>query len=88
MRRVENLLRSTPFRLALSFAGLVILAFLLSGGIVYQTMSANLNRRLDEAVRQTYSTIAATYGESDVEDLITAVNAHAGRNSGNDQLIN
>jgi signal transduction histidine kinase len=87
MRRVENLLRSTPFRLALSFAGLVILAFLLSGGIVYQTMSANLNRRLDEAVRQTYSTIAATYGESDVEDLITAVNAHAGRNSGNDQLI-
>jgi len=87
MRRVENLLRSTPFRLALSFAGLVILAFLLSGGIVYQTMSANLNRRLDEAVRQTYSTIAAPYGESDVEDLITAVNAHAGRNSGNDQLI-
>lgn len=87
MRRAENLLRSTPFRLALSFAALVIPAFLLSGGIVYQTMSANLNRRLDEAVRQTFSTIAATYGESDVEDLITAVNGHAGRNAGNDQLI-
>ncbi|WP_054311061.1 ATP-binding protein [Mesorhizobium sp. 1M-11] len=87
MRLAESLLRSTPFRLALSFAALVILAFLLSGGIVYQTMSANLNRRLDDSVRQAYSMIATTYAESDVDDLITAVNSHANGSSGNDQLI-
>ncbi|PLP58602.1 two-component sensor histidine kinase [Mesorhizobium loti] len=87
MRPVESLLRSTPFRLALTFSAFVILAFLLAGGIVYQTMSANLNRRLDDAVRQAYSMIATTYAESDVDDLITAVNSHATGNVGNDQLI-
>lgn len=87
MRLSESLLRSTPFRLALSFAALVILAFLLSGGIVYQTMSANLSRRLDDSVRQAYSMIATTYAESDVDDLIVAVNSHANGSSSNDQLI-
>lgn len=87
MRPIESLLRSTPFRLALAFSAFVILAFLLTGGIVYQTMSANLDRRLDDSVRQAYSMIATTYAESDVDDLIIAVNSHAVGNSGNDQLI-
>ncbi len=87
MRPVESLLRSTPFRLALAFSAFVILAFLLTGGIVYQTMSANLDRRLDDSVRQAYSMIATTYAESDVDDLIIAVNSHAVGNAGNDQLI-
>jgi signal transduction histidine kinase len=87
MRPAESLLRSTPFRLALAFSAFVILAFLLTGGIVYQTMSANLDRRLDDSVRQAYSMIATTYAESDVDDLIIAVNSHAAGNAGNDQLI-
>ena len=65
-----SLLRSTPFRLALTFAFLFVLAFILSGAIVYQLMSAELAGRLDEAIQETYSVVAVTYSENDLEDLI------------------
>jgi signal transduction histidine kinase len=76
MRRF-NLLRSTPFRLALTFAFLFVLAFILSGAIVYQLTSAELAARLDESVKDTYSVVAVTYTESDLEDLISTVDNHS-----------
>jgi sensor histidine kinase regulating citrate/malate metabolism len=72
-----SLLRSTPFRLALTFAFLFVLAFVLSGAIVYQLMSADLADRLDETITETYSIVAATYAEGDLEDLISTVNSHS-----------
>jgi len=72
-----SLLRSTPFRLALTFAFLFVLAFIVSGGIVYRLMSADLANRLDESIRQTYSVVAATYAANDLEDLVATVDSHS-----------
>jgi signal transduction histidine kinase len=76
MRRA-SLFRSTPFRLALTFALLFVLAFVLSGAIVYRMMSADLADRLDRSVEETYSVVAAIYADGDLEDLISTVDSHA-----------
>lgn len=83
----SRLLRSTPFRLALTFAFLFLLAFILSGAVVYQLMSASLARQLDQSIKETYSLIAATYTESDQEDLTTAVRDHAQFSQDKDQIF-
>ncbi|CAH2406094.1 sensor histidine kinase [Mesorhizobium escarrei] len=90
MRRFRprfNLLRSTPFRLALTFAFLFVLAFVLSGAIAYQLMSADLAERLDESVRDTFSVVAATYAEHDLEDLVAAVDSHSKLSTKKEQLF-
>jgi signal transduction histidine kinase len=81
-----RLLRSTPFRLALTFAFLFVLAFVLSGAIVYQMMSADLAGRLDETIKATYSLVAATY-ESDPEDMIATVVSHSELSPKKEQLF-
>ncbi|MDG4885363.1 HAMP domain-containing sensor histidine kinase [Mesorhizobium sp. WSM4884] len=78
-----SLLRSTPFRLALTFAFLFVLAFILSGAVVYQLMSADLARRLDQSIKETYSVVALT----DREDLIASVDNNANLNPDKDQLF-
>ncbi|MER8596174.1 HAMP domain-containing histidine kinase [Mesorhizobium sp. M1182] len=83
----SSLLRSTPFRLALTFAFLFVLAFILSGAIVYQLMSADLAQRLDESIKETYSVVAATYAESDLEDLVATVDSHAALSTKKEQLF-
>ncbi len=83
----SGLLRSTPFRLALTFALLFVLAFVLSGAIVYQLMSADLAGRLDETIRETYSVIAVTYAQSDQEDLVLSVDSHAAASPEKEQLF-
>lgn len=82
-----SLVRSTPFRLALTFAFLFVLAFILSGAIVYQLMSNDLSRRLDESIKETYSVIAVTYAKSDREDLISTINDHVQLDTDKDQLF-
>lgn len=86
MRRLD-LWRSTPFRLALSFALLFVLAFLLSGLIVYQLMRADLSDRLDAAARETFSVISATYAGGDLEDLVATVDSHSRLVPGKEQLF-
>ncbi|MBZ9851012.1 HAMP domain-containing histidine kinase [Mesorhizobium sp. CA14] len=83
----SSLLRSTPFRLALTFAFLFLLAFILSGAIVYQLMSASLARQLDQSIKETYSLIAATYAESDKEDLVATVRDHAQFSQDKDEIF-
>ena len=82
-----SLLRSTPFRLALTFALLFVLAFILSGAIVYQLMSADLAEQLDQSVKETYSVVAVTYAQNDQEDLVSAVDSHATLSPGKEQLF-
>lgn len=86
MRRF-SLLRSTPFRLALTFAFLFVLAFILSGAIVYQLMSADLAERLDESIKETYSVVVVTYAENDLEDLVSTVDSHAALSPKKEQLF-
>ena len=81
-----SLLRSTPFRLALSFALLFVLAFILSGAIVYRLMSDDLADRLDRTIEETYAVVAATYTESDVEDLVSSVDSYARLGANGEQL--
>ncbi|MFB9982284.1 sensor histidine kinase [Mesorhizobium kowhaii] len=83
----SRLLRSTPFRLALTFAFLFMLAFVLSGAIVYQMMSADLAERLDETIKETYSVVTATYAGNDREDLVATIESHAKLNPRKEQLF-
>lgn len=73
-----RLLRSTPFRLALTFGLLFILAFLMAGLVTYQLLKRELAQALDTSVRETYSVVASTYSSNDLEDLVTAVNTYGG----------
>jgi len=82
-----RLLRSTPFRLALAFGLLFILAFLAAGVVTYQLLKNELAQALDASVRDTYSVVASTYSTDDLEDLIAAVNTYASLNSSEDQVF-
>lgn len=77
MFRPERLAGSTSFRLALAFAALFVLAFILSGAVVYRTMSHSIADRLDDNVRNTFAALAATYGTNDLEDLVSSVDSYA-----------
>ncbi|MEI9429879.1 sensor histidine kinase [Mesorhizobium sp. Cs1299R1N3] len=82
-----RLLRSTPFRLALTFAFLFMLAFVLAGAIVYQMMSADLAEQLDDTIKETYSVIAATYADKDLKELVETVESHSARSLMKAQLF-
>jgi signal transduction histidine kinase len=82
-----RLLRSTPFRLALTFAFLFMLAFVLAGAIVYQMMSADLAEQLDETIKETYSVVAATYTDDDIRELVETVQNHSARSLKKEQLF-
>ncbi len=83
----HNMLRSTPFRLALKFSVLFMTAFILSGLIVYQQLRADLADRLDETVRHSFSLVAASHVDGDLEDLIATVDLHAKLDDTNEQLF-
>ncbi len=82
-----RLLRSTPFRLALAFSLLFILAFLAAGVVTYQFLKRDLAAALDASVRQTYSVVASTYAPDDLEDLMAAVETYARLNNGEDSIF-
>lgn len=87
MPRVNHLLRSTPFRLALTFALVFVLGFLLAGAAVYELMRNDLAERLDESVRQTYSIVSQTYSDNDLDDLVAAIDSHSRLVSDKEQLF-
>lgn len=72
-----RLLRSTPFRLALTFGLLFVAAFVVAGTITYHMLDSGLARQLDQSVNETYSVVASTYAQNDVEDLVAAVNIYS-----------
>ena len=86
MRRA-SLQRSTPFRLALTFGCLVLIAFLVAGGIAYRMLDRGLARQLDASVNETYSVVASTYAQNDVEDLTAAVNTYSSLHSADRSLF-
>jgi signal transduction histidine kinase len=82
-----RLWRSTPFRLALAFGVLFILAFLAAGLATYQLLKADLAEALDDSVRETYQVVASTYAPADLEDLVAAVETYARLNSAEDSIF-
>ncbi|UVK43017.1 HAMP domain-containing histidine kinase [Mesorhizobium sp. AR07] len=87
MWAARSLARSTPFRLAVTFAAFLILAFLLAGIVVYQLMDSDLTDRVDEDLQKTYSLLSATYDQNDQEDLVSTVRQHAALSTGGNQLF-
>ena len=85
MHRVD-LLKSTPFRLAIIFAALFITSFLIAGVITYQLLRNDLAERLDQSIQDNYSVLAASYGDRDLTDLIDTVDSHASSSSEHDQV--
>ncbi|MDE3812117.1 HAMP domain-containing histidine kinase [Sinorhizobium meliloti] len=84
--RASRLLRSTPFRLALTFGFLFVLAFLVTGTIIYAMLKRELAEALDASVRETYSVVASTYSSGDLEDLSAAINTYARLSRSEDQV--
>lgn len=72
-----RLYRSTPFRLALTFAVLFVAAFVVSGLITYQLLKRDLLSALDRSVDETYAVTASAYAKDDVEDLIATIDAYS-----------
>jgi signal transduction histidine kinase len=86
MRR-DRLLRSTPFRLALSFGLFFIVAFLIAGLVAYGLMKRELSRSLDVSVQDTYSVVASTFSSNDLEDLVAAVSTYSALKRPEDQVF-
>lgn len=86
MRRAR-LLRSTPFRLALTFGILFIAAFLIAGAVTYELLRRELSRALDMSIRETYSVVASTYVANDLEDLTAAVGTYASLTRSNNRIF-
>ena len=72
MHRAE-VLRSTPFRLALAFTALFLISIVIASGIALKLIGDDLRSRLDANLEETFSLIARTYGQGDIEDLTASV---------------
>ncbi len=86
MRR-DSLLRSTPFRLALSFTLVFIASFLVAGTAVYRTMKAEFDRRQDQMIQESFTTIADAYEPNDLHDLIATVEASIRATRGHERIF-
>ncbi len=75
--RLTSLRRSTPFRLALSFALLFILTVVATGGVMYHLLRNGLNTQLDTALNDTFQVVSSTYAPDDIEDLVTTLDSYA-----------
>ncbi|BCP54872.1 two-component sensor histidine kinase [Kaistia sp. 32K] len=86
MRRAR-LLRSTPFRLAVIFSALFLVAFVVASLVAVQAVRQNLVAKLDRDVGETYAVLAASYGDNDIEDLIGLVQNHVAVARAADQIF-
>ncbi|GAA3114898.1 ATP-binding protein [Rhizobium viscosum] len=87
MLKNSRLWRSTPFRLALAFGLLFILAFMVADIITYQLLKRDLAEALDDSVRDTYSVVASTSSSEEAEDFVAAVATYARLNSPEDSIF-
>ena len=81
MRRID-LLKSTPFRLAIIFATLFIMSFVVAGFITFQLLKQELADHLDQTIQDTYAILTASYGEGDASELSETVTSHVLSSSG------
>jgi signal transduction histidine kinase len=82
-----KLYRSTPFRLAMTFGLLFIVAFLASGLVTYQLLKRELTGALDTAVAEIYSVTASAYAPDDIEDLVTTISAYSDLKSSENRVF-
>ena len=68
-----DLLKSTPFRMALLLSAIFILALGLSAVVAGYVIRQELSRRLDATISDTYDIISQSLGDSDITDLVDSV---------------
>ncbi len=80
MRRA-SLYRSTSLRLALAFAALFVIAFVLSSFVAFDLIRNDLKVRYDRRISEMYDVISETFSVTDIKDIIdsTKVNIAASR---------
>jgi signal transduction histidine kinase len=87
LKKNWRLWRSTPFRLALAFGLLFILAFMVADIITYQLLKRDLAEALDDSVRDTYSVVASTSSSEEAEDFVASVATYARLNNPEDSIF-
>jgi len=81
-----RLLKSTPLRLALTFAVLFVTAFLAAGATAYLTMKRDLDQRLDRQISETFTAFEGLYEKNDTTDLQSAIARLADAASNHDRI--
>ncbi|MCD7111501.1 HAMP domain-containing histidine kinase [Rhizobium sp. DKSPLA3] len=76
MRRAR-LWRSTPFRLAMTFGLVFVIAFVVTGLVTYRFLKQELLGELDASIMEIHALLSSTYAPDDLEDLISTVNTYA-----------
>jgi signal transduction histidine kinase len=79
-------LKSTPFRLALTFAVLFIVSFLVAGAAAYLTVKGDLAVRLDRQISETYKGFEALLEKGNTDDLVSAVDRMARASTNHDRV--
>ncbi len=74
--RPVSLFRSTPFRLAVAFAVLLVCAFFVSGLVAFDLIKRELNVRYDNRSKEMFDVISRTDADGDIQDVIDATRAH------------
>lgn len=73
----DNLVRSTPFRVALILAATVFASLVIAGLVALQLVRSELAGRIDRTLAESFEVIAQAYGHDDLTDLIDSVKSHA-----------
>jgi signal transduction histidine kinase len=81
MHRIEAF-RSTPVRLALTFAGLMLTTTMLVGGIAYVTMSTQLAKRQDQHITESFRLLSEAATEHGQTELLEEISARISANPG------
>ncbi|MBL0373972.1 HAMP domain-containing histidine kinase [Rhizobium sp. KVB221] len=84
---LSSVWRSTPFRLAVTFACIFVAAFLLAGVITYQLFKKELLDNLDRSMRELHTVIASSYDTNDLEDLTATVGTYARLNKPRERVF-
>ena len=82
----SRLLKSTPLRLAITFAVLFVASFLVAGAAAYLTVRDNLSHRLDRQISDTFDGFQALYEKADTTDLISAIDRMARASTEHDRI--
>jgi signal transduction histidine kinase len=85
MRRAR-FLKSTPFRLALTFALLFIASFLVAGTAAYLIMKEDLAERLDRQIFETFTALKRPDGNVGVGDLVSTIDRMARASTHHDRV--
>lgn len=81
MRHV-SLVRSSGFRLAMTFSALFLIASVIAGTTAYSVIREELVKRHERVLAEQFEFLVSAYGGGDVEDLTLTIEAysHASRN--------